>query len=132
MHYKCHKISLKHGGSYIDSPDWIKNKKATVNSINDDNKCFKSWRNRKKLQDISKIKPFINKYNWKRIIHPSGKDEWKTIGKSNPTTALNVLCIKKMNIHHVYISKHDLIHKKQVILLMIVERWRMKDGIILQ
>ena len=23
LHYKCHKINLNHGGSYIDSPDWM-------------------------------------------------------------------------------------------------------------
>ena len=33
LYYKCHKIHLKRGGSYIDSPDWIRNKKATVNPI---------------------------------------------------------------------------------------------------
>ena len=27
LYYKCHKINLNHGGSYIDSPYWIKNKK---------------------------------------------------------------------------------------------------------
>ena len=27
LYYKCHKINPNHGGSYIDSPDWIKNKK---------------------------------------------------------------------------------------------------------
>ena len=27
MHYKCHKMSFKRGGSYIESPDRIKNKK---------------------------------------------------------------------------------------------------------
>ena len=27
MYYKCHKINPNRGGSYIDSPDWIKNKK---------------------------------------------------------------------------------------------------------
>ena len=27
LHYKCHKINPNSGGSYIDSPDWIKNKK---------------------------------------------------------------------------------------------------------
>ena len=27
-------------GSNTDSPDWIKNKKATINPINDDDKCF--------------------------------------------------------------------------------------------
>ena len=41
LSYKCHKINLNHGGSYKDSPDWIKNKKATINPINKiDNKCF--------------------------------------------------------------------------------------------
>ena len=42
LYYKCHKINQNHGGSYIDSPDWIKNKKATINPINKkDNKCIK-------------------------------------------------------------------------------------------
>ena len=27
LYYKCHKINPIHGGSYIDSPDWIKTKK---------------------------------------------------------------------------------------------------------
>ena len=27
LHYKCHKTNLNRGGSYINSPDWIKNKK---------------------------------------------------------------------------------------------------------
>ena len=40
LYYKCHKISLNLDGSYIDSPDWIKNKKATINPINKNNKCF--------------------------------------------------------------------------------------------
>ena len=30
LYYKCHKINLNRGGSYIDSPGWIKNKKATI------------------------------------------------------------------------------------------------------
>ena len=34
LYYKCHKINLNCGGSYINSPDWIKNKKATINPIN--------------------------------------------------------------------------------------------------
>ena len=34
----CHlqKISLNRSGSYIDSPKWLKNKKATINPKNDD------------------------------------------------------------------------------------------------
>ena len=41
LYYKCHKISSDWGGLYIDSPDWIKIKKATVNPISKtDKKCF--------------------------------------------------------------------------------------------
>ena len=36
-----HKISLNRGGSYIDSPNWIKRKKATINPKNKDYECFK-------------------------------------------------------------------------------------------
>ena len=27
MYCKCHKVNFKRGGSYIDSPDWIKIRK---------------------------------------------------------------------------------------------------------
>ena len=37
LHYKSHKTNLNDGGSYIDSLDWIKTKKAIVNPTNDDN-----------------------------------------------------------------------------------------------
>ena len=41
LYYKCHKINLSGCGSYIDSTYWIKNKKATINPINEkDNKYF--------------------------------------------------------------------------------------------
>ena len=40
LHYSLHKTSLNKGGSYIDSPDWIKNKKVTINPQNKDNECF--------------------------------------------------------------------------------------------
>ena len=34
------KISLNRGGSYIDSPEWLKNKNATINPKNNDDNCF--------------------------------------------------------------------------------------------
>ena len=40
LYYKSHKINFKPCGSYIDPPDWIKKKKATINSKNGENKCF--------------------------------------------------------------------------------------------
>ena len=72
LHCKSHKINRNRGGSYIDRPDWIKNKKATIKPFNTkDNKCFQyavtvtlNYQEIKKdPQTITKIKPLINKYN---------------------------------------------------------------------
>ena len=40
LYYDFNKISLNRGKSYIDSPEWLKNKKATINPKNNDDKCF--------------------------------------------------------------------------------------------
>ena len=31
LYYNLNKVSLSRGGSYIDSPKWVKNKRATIN-----------------------------------------------------------------------------------------------------
>ena len=70
LYYKCYKINPNRGGSYIDSPDWMKNKKATVNPINKKDKCIQyvvtvalnHEETGKHAGRITKIKPFINKY----------------------------------------------------------------------
>ena len=41
LYYKCHKINLDCGRSYVGSPERIKLKKATINPTNKNkNKCF--------------------------------------------------------------------------------------------
>ena len=40
LYYNLNKISFSKGGSYIDSPEWLKKKKATINPKNNDGKCF--------------------------------------------------------------------------------------------
>ena len=62
LYYKYHKINPNCGGSYIDSPNLIKNKTATINSINQrDNKYFQYavtvLLNYEEIR-ITKIKPF--------------------------------------------------------------------------
>ena len=71
MHYNLHKISLNRGGWYIDSPEWLKNKKAKINPKNNDDKCFQyaltialNYEKIKRVpQRISKIKAFLDQYN---------------------------------------------------------------------
>ena len=40
LFYKFHRISLNRGRSDIVFPNSLKNKKATINSKNNDDKCF--------------------------------------------------------------------------------------------
>ena len=126
MCYKCHKVNFKRRGLYIDSPDWIKIKKATINSNNDDDKCFQytatvvalNYEEIKcSLERASNIKPFLNKHNWEGINYQSKLDAWKRFKKNNPTIAPNVLYIKEKGILPVYISNHNF--EKQIILLII-------------
>ena len=67
---------------------------------------------------VSVIKQFINKYNWKGINRPSKMDDWKTFEKNNPTTAYNILYIKRKEICPAYISKINSNCERQIILLM--------------
>ena len=40
FNYNLNKTSIYRGGSYIDSPKWLKDKKSTINPKNNDLKCF--------------------------------------------------------------------------------------------
>ena len=79
LYYNLQKISLKRGGPYINSPEWLKNKKAIINSKNNANNCFQYAStvtlNHKQIkshsENISKIKSFINQYDWKETDFPS-------------------------------------------------------------
>ena len=134
LYYDFNKISISKDGSYIDSPMRLKDKKSTINPKNNDYKCFQYAvilaLNLDKInghpQRISKIKPFIEEYNWKDIDFPSTSKDWKKFELNNEV-ALNILYVpyntKKIEI--AYKSKHNLTKEKQIILLMISngENW---------
>ena len=100
LYYDFNKISLHRSGSYIDSPKWLKDKKSTINPENNDNKCFQyavtlalNLDNiEKNPQRISKIKTFINQYNWKDIDFPPTSKDWRKFELNNKF-ALNILYI---------------------------------------
>ena len=70
---------------------------------------------------ISKLKSYINKYNWKGIDFPAGPKDWIKFERDNKTIALNVLYIphNAKIISVAYRSEYSNSRKKQVILLMI-------------
>ena len=101
LYYNLNKISLSRGGSYIDSPEWLKNKKATINQKNNDGKCFQyaltfplNYQNIKNNPErILRINPFIDQYNWKEISFPSHKKDGKTFGLNKKSIAPNILYV---------------------------------------
>ena len=136
LHYDLNKINLNRGGSYIKSPDWIENKKATINRQNKkDDKCFQydltvalnHEKVKRDRQRISKIKPFIDQYNWNAIDFLSTGKDWKKFELNNKSIALNILYVphNTEKICHAYKSKYNLTRENQVILLMITdgEKW---------
>ena len=72
---------------------------------------------------ISKLKPFINNYNWKDIEFPSHSKDWRKFECNNKAIALNILYVpyKTKEIRQAYISKHNDKRNNQVNLLMITD-----------
>ena len=117
LYYDFDKISVSRGGSYIDSPKWLKNKKSTIYPKINDYKCFQNAvtlalnldKINKHSERVSKIKPFIEQYNWKDIDFPYTSKDWKKFELNNEI-ALNILYVphntKKIEI--AYKSKHNL------------------------
>ena len=92
LYYNLNKVSLSRGVSYINSPKWLKIKKATINPQNkNDDRCFQYAltvalnyeKIKKDPQKISKIKPFIDRYNWKEIDFPSHGKDWEKFESNN-------------------------------------------------
>ena len=68
--------------SELHSSGWLRSKKeAIINSYNDFQNPLDVELNYKNIeiqpQRISKLKPYINKYNWEGIELPAGPKDWK-------------------------------------------------------
>ena len=78
-------------------------------------------------QRVSRVKKFVNQYDWSGINFPSHVGDWKRFELNNKSVALNVLYVAygEKTIRHAYKSKYNLKLKNQVILLMISdsEKW---------
>ena len=90
--------SKKDNSTFIDTPEWINNKKCTINPQKKDNKGQYSttlslfYREINcRPETIPKIKPFINNLNWENINFPPQEQDFKTLEMNNKSIALNIL-----------------------------------------
>ena len=118
MEYHLNKISLNRGSSYIESPEWLHSKGVTINSKNTkNNNCFQypitAALNYPNIghhpERISKLKLFIDNYNWKDIEFPSHSKDWRKFEQNNKTIAINILYVlyNTKEIRQAYISKDN-------------------------
>ena len=109
----------------LNSLGCLRGKNETIISNNNNNNNNNDFQNaldnplkfqniEKDPQRISKLKPYINKYNWKGIDFPTVSKNWAKFEKNNETIALNVLYIphKTKTISVVYKSKYNNTPKK--------------------
>ena len=78
---------------------WLRSKKeAIINGGNNFQNALDDPLNyqniERDLQRISKLKPFINKYNWEGIEFLAGPKDWIKFERNNKTIALNILFIR--------------------------------------
>ena len=123
----CYYFAVKNL-SELYSLGWLRSKKEAI--INGDNNFQNAlddalnYQNiEKHPQRISKLMPYINKYNWEGIEFPAGPKDWKKFERNNKTIAFNMLFIphNTETIRVAYRSKYNNKRKKQVILLLITD-----------
>ena len=125
MDYKLLRVRLRRGGLYIESPEWLLYKRATINPKNEkDNKCLQY--STTSALNYNKIKKKELENIFKKIKHEdkdfsSHQRDWKNFEQSNESIALNVLFASQNSeeITLVYKSEHNFKRENNALLLMI-------------
>ena len=125
MDYKLYKVRLRRRRSYIKSPEWLVNKRATINPKNKkDDKCLQyaltltlSYNEIKKKE----LENIFLKINYEDRDFLSHQRDWKHFEQSNESIALNVLFAPQNSekITLVYKSEHNFKRENNVLLLMV-------------
>jgi hypothetical protein len=79
------------GGSYIELPKWIADKKACINIKNDDNKCSKysiqcgvyKIYEKKNPQELRHYSQLTDNINWEGVTYPAGNRDFDRLEEHN-------------------------------------------------
>ena len=121
----CYYFAVKYL-SELNSSWWLRGKKEAIingdadfEDVVDDALDYQTIE--KNPERISKLKHYINKYNWEGIDFSAGPKEWIKFEKNNKIIALNILYIphNTKTISPAYRSEYNNKRKKQVVLLTI-------------
>ena len=84
--------------SELNSSGWLRGKRETIISgDNDFRNALNDALNYQNIEThperISRLKLYINKYNWERIDFLAGPKDWEKCERNNKKIAFNTLCI---------------------------------------
>ena len=107
----------------------VKNKPGTINQTHKDDKCsiyaiIASLHHHEidnHPERISKLKHYINNYDWHGLEFPAQASAWKKFEENNKSIALNILFVPNgtKDIRLAYKSKYNSKREEKAILLMI-------------
>ena len=117
MDCKLHRVRLRRGGSYIKSPEWLANKKATINPKNkNDDECLR-WSTISAL-NYNKVmkKEFENIF--KKTKHEDKDFSWQqrdreNFEQNNESIALNVVFSSQDSEEIMLIYKSENNYKRE-------------------
>ena len=120
-----HSLDLSRTGTYIPSPKWLEDKKATINLKNPNNYSFAYAATiaidhtelGSHLDGISsKLIEYTSKLDWNGINLPADSSDYKSFERNNNHIALNIFFVpfNKQDIKPEYVSKHNFTRKVQI------------------
>ena len=106
---------LVNNSTFIITPEWLTLKRSVLNPHNNDNKCFQYYVTLSLYHEqigryycrISKIKEYIDNFNWENINFPLQEQDYKTFEINNKSMSLNILQVNEQEISHLYKSEFN-------------------------
>ena len=122
---KCYYFAVKNL-SGLNSLGWWRVKKAIINGDNDFQNALDDALNYQTIEThperMSKLKPYINKYNWEGIDLPAGSKECQKLNEIIKQLRLMYYIYHTTKKQYgLHIGQNNSKRKKQVILLMITD-----------
>ena len=126
-----HTLDLSRTGTYVPSPKWLLDKKATVNPNNpNDNYCsayaatiaiYHRELGSRLDRISSKLIEYTSKFDWNSIKFLDDSTDYKRFERNNDEVALNIFFVpfNQQDIKPEYVSKHNFNEKVQISLLKI-------------
>ena len=125
INYILNKKTTKNDNTYVETSECIKFKKAVLNPKGNDDKSFQysitiSLYHKEignNFNRVTKVKPYVNNFNWNNIIFRPIKQDYETFEINNENISLNIYQFNNEKISQLYKSNYDRSREINLLLL---------------